>query len=104
MPTLIQPVPQCNSLSSFSGNKYLAHPPYSPDLTHSDTNLIRLLKKDFKEKYFWHNNMVKVMECQSVQTLSLDILSTGMKQVVYQWDKCLNPSGYNVEKKTVCWI
>jgi len=76
----------------------LDHPPYSPDLAHSDFHLFLHLKKHLAGKKFDDDDEVQeeVMTCFKGQ--AADFYDSGIQKLVPRLNKCLDNAGDYVEK------
>jgi hypothetical protein len=77
----------------------LEHPPYNPDLVHSDFHLFGLLKKHFGDKSFADDEEAEAEVRKWMRQQSKDFYAAGFDTLVKRWDKCTIVGGGYVEKQ-----
>ena len=76
----------------------MEHPPYSPDLAHSDFHLFPQLKRHLGSQKFETNNDVMEAVGEFLEEQNANFYNRGIKMLHPRWTKCVTNEGDYVEK------
>jgi histone-lysine N-methyltransferase SETMAR len=78
--------------------EFLQHPPYIPELAHSDFQLFGPLQNHRSGKRFADETEVEIEARKWPRQQSKDFYAASLDVLVKLWDKCINVGGAYVEK------